>query len=338
MIKVSIIVPIYNVEPYISRCLYSVMDQTYTGPMECLLVDDCGTDNSIAIVEQLIGDYHGPIDLKVLHHEHNRGLSAARNTGVDASSGDYVFFLDSDDAITSDCLALMVAEVEKHPGVEMVMGAHQGVYEDPANNYLSSWPSCYVEDNTWLRLHFFKQENSINVVAWNRLLKLSFIRDNGLRFKEGVIHEDEHWSFYVYRKLKSWTSIENVTYIHYLQPNSIMSTNTARKKAENIYVILCDIVKDFDEPLRSLQAFKYLEYFRFQVLPFITRKQAKWMYFRFYHELLRMKQYRVAFYWFVNWFHDLKHFQLYYQMLPGAYTMEEKKKSVDDHSAKRASH
>lgn len=319
MIKVSIIIPIYNVEPYISRCLQSVIDQTYTGSIECLLVDDCGSDDSMAIVEQMIDNYQGPIDFQVLHHEHNRGLSAARNTGTDVATGDYVYYLDSDDAITPDCLALMVAEVEKHPGVEMVMGAHQGVYEDLANNYLSSWPSCYVEDNTWLRFHFFKQVHSINVVAWNRLLNLGFVRANGLRFKEGVIHEDEHWSFYVYRKLKSWASIESVTCIHYLQPNSIMSTNTTRKRAENIYAILCDVVKDFDSPLRSLQVFKYLEYYRFQVLPYLPKANTRKVYFAFFRELVRVKQFKIAFYWFVNWFHNLKHAQLYYNMIPDAY-------------------
>ena len=101
--KISIIIPIYNVEPYIEDCLQSVMRQTYRGMMECILVDDCGTDNSMKVAEQLIKIYNGPIDFKVLHHEHNRGLSAARNTGIDAACGDYVYFLDSDDWISDDC-------------------------------------------------------------------------------------------------------------------------------------------------------------------------------------------------------------------------------------------
>ena len=77
--KISIIIPIYNVEEYIEECLQSVMRQTYKGEIECILVDDCGKDNSIAIAEQLIADYTGSIAFRILHHEHNRGLSAARN-------------------------------------------------------------------------------------------------------------------------------------------------------------------------------------------------------------------------------------------------------------------
>ena len=75
--KISIIIPVYNVEPYISDCLQSVMRQTYKGEIECILVDDCGTDKSVEIAEKRIAEYDGPIEFKVLHHDHNRGLSAA---------------------------------------------------------------------------------------------------------------------------------------------------------------------------------------------------------------------------------------------------------------------
>lgn len=105
---ISIIIPVYNVEEYIAECLQSVMQQTYTGKMECIIVDDCGTDRSIEIAEKAIEGYivasrkskiENPISFHILHHTHNRGLSAARNTGLEASSGEYVYFLDSDDFI-----------------------------------------------------------------------------------------------------------------------------------------------------------------------------------------------------------------------------------------------
>lgn len=98
--KLSIVIPVFNVAPYIADCLRSVMRQTYTGSMECLIVDDCGTDDSIAIAKQMIADYKGPIRFQILHHEWNRGLSAARNTGTEAATGEYLYYLDSDDEIT----------------------------------------------------------------------------------------------------------------------------------------------------------------------------------------------------------------------------------------------
>ena len=84
--KVSIVIPVYNVEAYIIECLESVARQTYRGEMECLIVDDCGADESIALAEDFIRSYQGDIHFQILHHDHNRGLAAARNTGANSCS------------------------------------------------------------------------------------------------------------------------------------------------------------------------------------------------------------------------------------------------------------
>lgn len=321
--KISIIIPIYNVEPYIARCLQSVMDQTYGGPVECLLVDDCGNDKSVALAEEMISQYRGQIDFKMLHHDHNRGLSAARNTGTDAATGDYVYYLDSDDAMTPDCLALMAAEIEKYPNVEMVVGAHRGIYEDASNNYLTRMTPCYVDNNEWIRFQYFKEQSGLTTVAWNKLMCLDFLNSNSLRFKEGVVHEDEHWSFYVYRKLNKLAIIEDVTYLHYRLPNTIMSNCTKQSRANNIYSILLDLVNDFNEPCCSLQVFKYLEHFRFHVLPYLPKNQMKSLYFRFLKWIIRIGQFRIGFYLLVNWYHDFRHSQLHFKMIPEAYSVAE---------------
>ena len=110
--KVSIIIPVYNVGDYIEDCLRSVIRQVYSGDIECIIVDDCGTDNSIALAERLMASYKGPIQFIILHHQHNRGLSAARNTGIDVAQGDYIFFLDSDDELTDDSIATLTKPLE----------------------------------------------------------------------------------------------------------------------------------------------------------------------------------------------------------------------------------
>ena len=98
---VSVIIPVYQVSDYVERCLLSVMNQTYQN-IECIIVDDCSTDDSVAKCDRLISTYKGPIKFQILHHERNRGLSAARNTGTDAATGEYIFYLDSDDEITDE--------------------------------------------------------------------------------------------------------------------------------------------------------------------------------------------------------------------------------------------
>ena len=85
---------------YIERCIMSVMNQTYSGPIECILVDDCSPDDSIFKCQKLINNYLGNIEFKIIRHKENLGLSGARNTGTKISCGEYLFYLDSDDEIT----------------------------------------------------------------------------------------------------------------------------------------------------------------------------------------------------------------------------------------------
>lgn len=90
--KISIIVPVYNVEQYIKECFDSIAAQTYNGEIECIFVDDCGQDKSVDILEKMIVGYQGGISFSIIHHEHNKGLSGARNTGIRHATGDYLYF------------------------------------------------------------------------------------------------------------------------------------------------------------------------------------------------------------------------------------------------------
>lgn len=98
---ISIIVPIYNVKDYVKDCIDSIQNQTYKD-YEVILVDDCGRDDSVAIAENMLKEGH--VNYLILHHDHNRGLSAARNTGFAKAKGEYVLFVDSDDTLSLDCL------------------------------------------------------------------------------------------------------------------------------------------------------------------------------------------------------------------------------------------
>lgn len=119
--KVSIIVPVYNAEPYILRCFDSMKNQTYTN-IECIFVDDCSTDKSREIIKQQIAAYSGPITFKIIGNEENRGASTARNNGTYIATGDYIYYLDSDDEITENCIETLVNVAKKYPNAEIVQG------------------------------------------------------------------------------------------------------------------------------------------------------------------------------------------------------------------------
>lgn len=105
--KVSIIVPVYNVAKYIERCLLSVLNQTWQD-LEVILVNDCTPDNSMEIVRRVVASHPRGTVVRCLEHEENKGQSVARNTGIRIATGDYLYFLDSDDYLPLDGIATLL--------------------------------------------------------------------------------------------------------------------------------------------------------------------------------------------------------------------------------------
>ncbi len=218
-VKVSIIVPVYNVEKYVEECFHSIVAQTFTGSMECIFVDDCGKDHSVALVEELMAAYQGPIELRMVHHERNRGLSAARNTGLSEAKGDYVYFIDSDDFITPECIELLVALTEKYPGVDMVQGNNNTMLQFLRLN-VNLLPE-YSDDKKWIKEYCLTRR--LPVTAWNRLVRRDFLLENRLLFEEGMIHEDELWTFFLAKHLRKLAFCFEDTYVYRENPYGIMS-------------------------------------------------------------------------------------------------------------------
>ena len=234
---ISIVIPVYNVEPYIADCLQSVMRQTFQGPLECILVDDCGTDTSMEIVKKLIAENQGPIEFRILHHEHNRGLSAARNTGMDASTGDYVYFLDSDDWISDDCIEKLVKPLQQGK-YDIVVGDYKMLGGAISNIELSLEEGFYQESPI---THTFCNEG-VYVMAWNKLFSKEFLVKNQLHFEEGKIHEDEILAFELSCVEKTFYVVKSETYFYRIRENSIVTNKDLHKKL-NGYVGVIQSVK-----------------------------------------------------------------------------------------------
>ena len=261
--KVSVIIPVYNVEPYIERCLLSVLNQTHQD-IEIIVVDDCGQDNSISVAQEIINNHTNGYKVRVLNHEHNRGLSAARNTGTKEAAGKYVYYLDSDDEITPNCIETLVALVKKYPEAEMVQGNTQTIPEpvknkDWRNIRYKNYPE-YVTDNDWIRQHFYANNNMKNIPmnATNKLTKHKFIIDNGLFFKEGIIYEDELWMFFAVKKINFIAFTTEYTYLAYRREGSIIQSRNTYKSIESRYIILEEVFSNIDLAYAKEQQGKYL--------------------------------------------------------------------------------
>ena len=249
--RVSIIIPIYNVAQYIEECLQSVTAQSMTEGVECILVDDCGTDDSVIIVEQYIRDYQGDVEFRICHHDKNKGLSAARNTGIRAAKGEYVYFLDSDDTITPDCMAGFLRIIEEHPGVDLIQGL---IDQDSAymNQFETKNLPDYTDDRKYIKKALLDYD-MLPVCAANKMVRRNLITANNLFFKEGIIHEDNYWSFFLAKHVKSLAVYPEKCYLYTVNPESITKAVNIEKETYSFQVIIEDFSANIDSFLRGEQ-------------------------------------------------------------------------------------
>jgi glycosyltransferase involved in cell wall biosynthesis len=260
---VSIIIPIYNVEQYIERCINSVINQTYR-QLEVILVDDCSPDNSMNLARQLVEKSTNKegLTFKFITREKNGGLSAARNTGVEISTGDFLYFLDSDDELPVNAIDLLINQVKLYPDVEIVMGRMKSLpNSNPYYNIDRYKDTPYIDNNIWIRENFFTTVNPLPTNACNKLIRRDLIEKGLLHFRSGIIHEDQLWMYYIAKKVNRIAFVFEPTYIRYVNPGSIMTTLDYEKESKNWGVIIEEVSKSFDEPLYNQQLFRYFHEF-----------------------------------------------------------------------------
>lgn len=234
---VSIIVPVYQVSAYVERCLLSVTKQTYDR-IECVIIDDATSDDSIEKCEKIIKEYKGPIAFKIVHHEINKGLSAARNTGTHVARGTYIYFLDSDDYITPECIKKLLSYITDDT-IEMVQGNNVMVID--GNCVKGKSDTILLHSNNEVYQQFYNEHN-IFIYVWNKLLRRSFIIGNQLYCKEGIICEDSLWSFYLVKYLRKACLCNEVTYYYCIRGDSISTSANRNEIGASLFVIYNDIL------------------------------------------------------------------------------------------------
>lgn len=226
--KVSIIIPVYNVEAYIEDCIASVMAQDYE-QLEVLIVDDCTPDRSIEIVKKMISNYKGPHIYKIIRHTRNGGLSTARNSGIHEATGEFIYFLDSDDFIVEKAISNLI-ELYSQTQANIVIGNRKTV--DHQTKEIVCKPFLFSQSN-----YFFSSlddmyacrefiEMDLNGIAWNKLVQKDFLLKNHLFFNEGIIFEDDIWSYKVYCCKPTIAVSSTTTYVYRMRPSSIMTSFT----------------------------------------------------------------------------------------------------------------
>ena len=234
---VSVIVPVYNVERYVDDCLASIRAQTYAN-LEILLVEDCSTDGSLQALAPHLDDPR----VRLIRHQKNGGLSAARNTGIEAATGEYLMFVDSDDLIDTTLVARCV-ECAQHMSAELVTyectpfmdGA---LIVPPALDGVAAEAKPIAAEYFHLP-HF----------AWLKFIRRTLLRDPALRFPVGLYYED--WPFHWRLGLDTQRRVQlGASLYHYRQRATSITGSTGRKLLDLfvIHSLVIDILDGAADP------------------------------------------------------------------------------------------
>ena len=222
---VSIGIPVYNVEPYIEKCLLSVLNQTYEN-LEILVVDDCGSDNSMQIVSKLQRNTPRGFCLRIITQSKNGGSGEARNAVINQAQGKYLYFLDSDDYIEPNTIELMVEQAESNQTDVVIASLRKVVWntdkELPTLQYSSfqlikgkdAFANYVCQDLRW----------HIAITACNILFLSDFLRRNDIRFLASKDEDALFLSDY-YSEVGCAVILPDITYNYVIRPGSKMGNN-----------------------------------------------------------------------------------------------------------------
>jgi glycosyltransferase involved in cell wall biosynthesis len=226
MYKVTLSMPIYNVEKYVEKALNSALNQTFES-IEYILVDDKGTDNSINIIKDIIKDHPRRDDVRIIEHECNIGLGGTRNTAIENAQGEFLYFMDSDDEIIPDCISILYKAMMETP-VDFVAASNEYIYLHYDEKRVAR--SGCVYENKLIKNGDFPVAKAyyldgifIKTYSWNKLYKLQFIKNHDIRSIPDHLNEDVYFNFQVVLRAQSCRLLSDKTYLYYERENSIVS-------------------------------------------------------------------------------------------------------------------
>ena len=235
--RFSIIIPVYNVEKYIRKCMETVMEQTFRD-YEVIVVDDESPDNSMRIVEEFAEKYPGMI---TMIHQKNTRQGGARNHGVQIAQGDYLIFVDSDDYVALDMLERIDAQLTEHNCDILVFKYH-----------MVSIDGAYLGEGGFGQLKvgsYIPTENPITVMLpvgpWNKAFRRSFYLDSGMQFPEKLLYEDAMTRF-LYAKAGSVVLYDESLYF-YVQSNNSSIRQKPSEKMLDILTVTDLVIQKFTE-------------------------------------------------------------------------------------------
>lgn len=260
MPDISVIIPIYNVENYLGKCIDSVLNQTFKS-YEIILIDDDSPDKCPQIADDYQKKY--PDIIKVLHKE-NGGQGECRNIGANMATGDYILFLDSDDYIDNDMLEVLYsAAVSAIPQADIVLCGYKTV--DETGRVLAYYYENLPE-NTEMKFKDYKNIMFVSAAPWNRLVKRELLLNSGITFPRKVWYEDIRSTVKWFTKANIIKYVNKPLHNYLIRNNSTMNNKNCGRNAEIIeafddiigYYKSCDLYEEYKEELEYMVIYHIL--------------------------------------------------------------------------------
>lgn len=229
----SIILPIYNVEKYLRQCVDSILRQSFCD-YEIILVDDGSTDSSPALCDELEASYPA---IKVLHQK-NAGLSAARNSGVNMASGEYIIFIDSDDFLTSEHFLEKMKKMTR-TSPDIIQYKYSKYFESDSRLQPCSFSYNRAMGNLSYAgmIQHMVEDDAFYGMAWIKAIRKNLLDSHHIAFEVGLLGEDMEWNYHLVCHAKSMALIDEAFIAYRQREGSITSTHRLKNLTDFIYIL-----------------------------------------------------------------------------------------------------
>lgn len=226
MTKVSIIVPVYNVEKYLKRCLDSLVNQTLKD-IEIICVNDGSTDGSLAILDEYVRND----DRIVVINQENSGQSVARNRGIDVAKGEYLGFVDSDDWVSEDYFEKLYNSAIQN-NAEIAVGGIIRLHRFNRRKFLTFDKEIVTSD---INLKFELCDMPEKSYVWNKIYKSSKLKEIGLKFEEGIVFEDCIFTPQALFYFDKIVTVPDAYYFYWRRSDSTVTRKDGKSRVDSVY-------------------------------------------------------------------------------------------------------
>lgn len=279
MPEVSVIIPVYNTEKYLKKCLESIITQTFRD-IEIICLNDDSQDNSLSILEHYVKQDNR---VKLISFKNNKGVSAARNEGIKKALGKYIYFMDSDDWIEDNYLEEMVKAI-KQSNTDIVLNLNMVSNKD-GKNQLYVHSRCKFASKEG---EFISSKYAIENTPWNiymRLYKKSFLDENDLKFPEGYIHNDLYFHYITNILSDKLYIFKGPAYYYRYVSEGIIATATKTNVRDLSTIKIYNLIFDFYEGKKLLDKYDIK---MFNVFPFfMVDSEDKYDYYVSYFKKIK---------------------------------------------------